>query len=226
MKELRQFLSSYRVKAFTKGELILCEGEVPQAAYFVKKGIVKIYNLTNDGLEKPISFDLEYEMFPTGWVFGMVKRAQFFYEAFSACELFVVSREDYLEYLRTDNQVLYQQFHDIVTKYLNFEVRVYALEQSKASQKLIHTLHFFILRFGKHIRGSMVRITLPLTQQDLANFIGLTRETTGLELKKLEQKGILSHRRRHYMVDVNKLHQLLDDNYDLSRLLQSKKLKV
>lgn len=219
MKELRQFLSSYRVKSFTKGELILCEGEVPQAAYFVKKGIVKIYNLTNEGLEKPISFDLENEMFPTGWVFGIVKRAQFFYEAFSACELYVVNRDDYLHYLQADNKILYSHFHDIVTKYLNFEVRVYALEQSKASQKLIHTLHFFILRFGKHIRGNMVRINLPLTQQDLANFMGLTRETTGLELKKLEKSGIINHRHRHYTVDAVKLHKQLDANYGTDRYI-------
>jgi CRP-like cAMP-binding protein len=52
-------------------------------------------------------------------------------------------------------------------------------------------------------------MTLPLTQQDLANFLGLTRETTGVQLKALEQDGVLRYKRQRYMVNTSRLSAMV-----------------
>lgn len=214
MEAYTKFLDQYRVKRFAKGEIILVEGEVPTSAFIIKSGVVKTYNITADGQEKPITFDVAMEVFPLPWVFLKIRFSQFFYEAFTDCEVFAVPREEYLEYLRKHPNILFAIFDHFVDRYINFQMRINSLEQSKASDKVLNTLHFLALRYGKDIRPHKVRITLPLTQQDLANFVGLTRETTGLELKKLEKKGIISYQRQNYIVHTDKLNEVLDDEYE------------
>ena len=214
MDNVQRFLHRYHTKHYVKGEIILSQDEVPALAYMIKKGVIKTYNLTADGEEKPISFDIRGEIFPAGWVFGKLKRCQYFYEAFTDCELYCLPPEDYRQFIQTHPDVLYTVFNNFVGRYLYFQMRVNALEQSKASAKVLYTIHFLALRFGYDIKPNVVRIPLPLTQQDLANFMGLTRETTSMELKKLQNEGIISYRNQQYTVKTDKLNDCLDEEYD------------
>ena len=94
------------------------------------------------------------------------------------------------------------------------QMRINALEQSKACEKVLHTIHYLALCFGRDLRQDLVEIPLPLTQQDVANFTGLTRETVSVELKKLAHQKIILYRNRCYVVLTDKLNDLLDDDYE------------
>lgn len=214
MKTLSEFLEQYHVKTFAKGELILVQGEVPTCAYVIKKGVIKTYNLTARGEEKPITYDIARETFPIGWVFSKFKESQFFYDAYTDVELYCVPRTDYNDFLKQNPTVLYEIHSFLISRLLNMQTRVNALEQSKASSKVVNTVHYLCLRYGKEVKSDVVRIDLPLTQQELANFMGLTRETTGIELKKLQRSGVLSYRRQNYIVRTDRLNELLDEDYE------------
>lgn len=214
MSSLPQFLDKYRTKSFSKGEIILVEGEVPPYAYVIKKGVVKTYNLTAEGQEKPITFDVPFETFPLGWVFSKIQSAQYFYEAFTDCEVTVIPRDELVEYILKHSDATHELLDILISRHLQFQMRINALEQSKATNKVINTLHYLCLRFGKDVKEHTVKVELPLTQQDLANFMGLTRETTGIELKKLEKQGIISYRRQNYVIRTDRLNDVLDDEYD------------
>lgn len=215
MQGLDSFLSRYYARKFSKGEIILVQGEIPECAYIIKSGIIKTYNLTSQGEEKPLSFDIAGEIFPLGWVYSHLKWAQYYYEAFTDCELYCVPREEYLDYMKQNPDILFEHLSGLASRYTNFQMRINALEQSKAINKVINTLHFLCLRFGKDINPNTVKIELPLTQQELANFMGLTRETTGIELKKLQKRGIIAYRRQNYVVKTDRLNELLDEDYDM-----------
>jgi CRP/FNR family transcriptional regulator len=218
--KLYTFLEHYPVRKFAKGEIILVQGEVPKSAYIVKKGVIKTYNLTSQGEEKPISFDIRGEMFPVAWIFSKAKYSQYYYEAFTDCEVYAVPPQEYIDLLQRDQEILFDVFSFFIGRHVNYQMRVNALEQSKASAKVLHTIHFLALRFGRDLRNNLVEIQLPFTQQDLANFMGLTRETTGIELKKLQREGVLTYRRQRYVVHTDKLDGLLDDEYDQGRVME------
>ncbi len=213
MQRYQNFLAQFRVKHFKKGELILCQGEVPPCAYAVKTGIVKTYNLTVQGEEKPIGFDIKDEIFPVAWVFGAVERVQYYYEAFVDCDIYCIPLEAYTSYLHANPTHQLYELQELVGRYTGAQMRINALEQSKAWHKVVNTLHFLCLRYGEPAKKQVTRIQIPLTQQDLANFIGLTRETTGIELKKLQKQGILTSRKQYYFVRIDKLDELLDEDY-------------
>lgn len=215
MDDFNLFLKKYRTRRFRKGELILVQGEVPECAYVVKSGIVKTYNLTLAGEEKPIGFDIESEIFPLAWTFGKANHVQFYYEAFTETVLYCIPTEELRDFIASNNKVQALMLDRLVTRHVNTQLRINALEQSKAPQKVLNTIHFLCLRFGLEEKKNTVRIQLPLTQQDLANFIGLTRETTGIELKKLHKKGVLNYKKQNYVVRTDKLDDLLDEDYGL-----------
>jgi CRP/FNR family transcriptional regulator, anaerobic regulatory protein len=219
LEEFKQYLQQFHTKKFTKGEIILCQGEVPRCAYVIKSGVIKTYNITANGEEKPLSFDIQMELLPLAWVFNKATRSLYFYEAFTDVELYCVPRNEMVHFLYSTPSALKECFDYFVTRYLNFQLQVNALEQSKAASKVLNTIHFLCLRFGRDIKENVVKIQLPLTQQDLANFMGLTRETTGIELKKLQRQGVLSYRQQNYIINTTKLDALLDEDYDQGLLL-------
>ncbi len=213
LSSLQDFLGQYPVKTYKKGTIILHQDMPPAAVYIIKKGVVKTYNLTSHGEEKPIGFVTPLDAFPLGWVFGKIHLSQYYYEAFSDTTIYGVPPEDFLAFIRTNTNAMFALLERNVTKLLNYQMRVNALGQSKASSKVLHTIHFLALCFGYDLRQDVVEIPLPLTQQDLANFMGLTRETTSAELKKLADQQVIFHQRRTYVVRTNKLNELLDDEY-------------
>jgi CRP-like cAMP-binding protein len=214
MDAYKRFLQNFHVLKFKKGEVILRQDEIPDTAYVVKQGIIKTYNITSEGEERPISFDIKGEIFPAAWVFSKARRSLFFYEALTDCQVWVVPRDEFKNFLKQDTDTLYELFEQFTSGHVSFQLRINALEQSKAAAKVRNTIHYLCLRFGKELDNNVVRIEVPLTQQTLANFMGLTRETTGLELKKLQKAGVLKPISHHFIVKTDKLNELLDEEYD------------
>lgn len=213
MDDYYHFIKSFRIKSFNKGEIILIQGEVPECAYVVKEGIVKTYNLTIAGEEKPIGFGVEPEIFPIAWVYRHANHVQYYYEAFIDTELYCVPADILRDFFASHAESQSMLVDRLIAWHMHMQMRINALEQSKASQKILNTIHFLCLRYGKEERSNVIRIQVPLTQQDLANFIGLTRETTGIELKKLHRRGVLDYKKQNYLVRTDLLNELLDEDY-------------
>src|SRR6266446_6481082 len=138
---LRDFLKDYVVKTYRKGEIIIFQGEVPRTASVVKNGMVKVYNLSHSGDEKPVGFQSDKDIFPAPWVFGKAPSALYYYEAVTDVELYHVPREDYINFLKRNSNALYAQLERLITDYLGSMMRLNALQHSRASDKLVYTLH-------------------------------------------------------------------------------------
>jgi CRP/FNR family transcriptional regulator len=109
---------------------------------------------------------------------------------------------------------MHQVLERSVCEAITHEMRINALGESKAADKVLHTIHYLALRFGRDLKTDLVEIPLPITQQDVANFTGLTRETVSVELKKLASEMIIFSRNRNYVVLTDRLNKLLDDEYE------------
>jgi CRP/FNR family transcriptional regulator, cyclic AMP receptor protein len=212
---LSAFLESYPARTFKKGEIIIFQGEAPRSAYIVKAGVIKAYNLSINGDEKPVAFYGPHETFPGSWVYGKVPSAIYYYEAFTPeVSLFVVNREDYVAFIRSQPQLLYEELERYVNDQMGISMRLNALQHSRASDKLLYTLHYLALTHGRRLGPQHLEITLDLTHQDFANLTGLTRETAATELNKLKHLGIISYSKHSpYQLHTDKLMALLNDQY-------------
>ncbi len=208
------FLQRYDVRSYKKGEIILQQDIEPSCAFVIKEGIIKTYNITTNGEEKPIGFGVPNKLFPLGWIFGRTYRTQYYYEALTDCQVYKMPKNELLGHLHSDHNAMAHVLDQCVWEVLDHQMRINALGQSKAPEKILSTIHYLSLCFGRDLRTDIVEIPLPLTQQDIANLTGLTRETVSMEIKKLAAKNIIFAKRRKYVVLTDKLNELLDDEYD------------
>jgi CRP/FNR family cyclic AMP-dependent transcriptional regulator len=212
---LHAFLDRYPTRSFKKGEIIIFQGEAPRSAFVVKSGIVKAYNLSVSGDEKPVAFYSEDSIFPDAWVYGAMSSAIYYYEAFTPeVTLYTVERETLANFIKGRPELLYQELERYLMSQLGMSMRLNALQHSRASDKLLYTLHYLALNHGKPVGPQRVEIMLDLTHQDFANLTGLTRETAATELNKLKRNRVISYgKNTPYKLDLARLMQLLNDQY-------------
>jgi CRP/FNR family transcriptional regulator len=212
---LRTFLERHHTRTFKKGEIIVFQGEAPRNAYVVKEGTVKAYNLSVDGSEKPVAFYSEHAVFPAAWVYGQTPNSMYYYEAFTASvEVYVVDRDEYVEFIRKRPELLYYELHNVLRDQLGGSMRLNALQHSKAGEKLVYTLHYLALGHGEPAEDGQVEILLDLKHQDFANLTGLTRETAATELNRLKKQGIIDYGKgKPYRLNLKRLTKLLNDQF-------------
>jgi CRP/FNR family cyclic AMP-dependent transcriptional regulator len=212
---LKAFLEQHQVRKFKKGEIIIFQGEAPRYAYAVKSGTVKAYNLSVNGDEKPVAFYPADNSFPSSWIYGKVPSAIYYYEAFTPeVEVYMIERQEFVKFVRKSNELLYQEFERLLSDQMGGSMRLNALQHSRASDKLIYTLHYLALTHGKALDNDRIEILLDLTHQDFANLTGLTRETAATELNKLKKQEIITYGKHlPYVLNLKNLLQLVNDQF-------------
>jgi CRP-like cAMP-binding protein len=129
-------------------------------------------------------------------------------------ELYCAPREEYIEYLTDNPTQAFNTLTAFVVDYLGNAMRLNALQHSRASDKLLYTLHYLTLTHGREIAPRQVEITLNLTHQDFANLTGLTRETAATELNKLKNAGVITYGKHTlYQVWLDKLQHVINDQF-------------
>lgn len=212
---LHAFLDRHPVRSFKKGEIIIFQGEAPRYAYVVKSGTVKAYNLSVGGDEKPVAFYAADNVFPSSWVYGKASSAVYYYEAFTPeVEVYMIEREEFVTFIKRRPELLYQELERLLADQLGGSLRLNALQHSRASDKLVYTLHYLAMTHGQEQPDKSVEITLDLTHQDFANLTGLTRETAATELNKLKKLGVIDYGKHlPYRLHLKRLSQLLNDQF-------------
>ncbi len=205
-----KFLENQPSKKLQKGEIILHQGDRPTVAYMVKSGIIKTYDINKEGEVKIISFESRYETFPIAWIFNKSISSFYYYEAFTDCELATCSKEEYKAFLFSSKDVTEVMFDMYVGRYLDFSRRINALTQLKAEDKVLYTLDFLCRRFkGNNQNLKKVRILLPISQQEFANIVGLTRETVSTVMNNLRRKRVVKYRGIEGLeVNIEKIEEL------------------
>jgi CRP/FNR family cyclic AMP-dependent transcriptional regulator len=198
---LKDFCSKYPLRHFKKDRPLFYQGEVPQSAFFIKSGVVKVYNITTSGEEKIVSYEADGSLVPSGWIFSKSPAALFYYDAFTDSQLYSIPKQELINFINSNQLAAIMHLH--------------ALEQSRARDKLLHIFQYLTLRFGKPLDKNTYRVDLRLTHQDIANLIGITRETVTAEISKLTKSGVIKSENLHYIVDTNKaLRQVGENDFD------------
>jgi CRP/FNR family transcriptional regulator, anaerobic regulatory protein len=209
LSDWKKYISSFNRKKFFRGEMILMEGEVPEFIYLITEGSVRTFSIDSEGEEHPVSFDTKDEIFPIGWALDLIKETQFLYQAFTDCEVVLIPREDFCNYIKGNPKIGYELYETLAGRLIGLQARIHALQQKLSKDKIILTLLYMADRFGTKLNNKKGQslIEIPLTHQELSSFIGLTRETTSIELKKLSNLGVIA-----YKVDVEALKKLSESN--------------
>lgn len=215
---LVSLLEGYPTRQFKKGQTILFQGEIPRHAYVVKSGVVRTYNISTNGDEQIIALNMPYEVLPEAWFLHDSFTAYYFYGAYTDCQVYLVPREELVEKVLKNPDLSRMLLNQTMRLHIGSKVHINALEQPKSRDKLVHLLHYLLLRFGEDVGNGQERINLRLTHQTLADMLGTTRETIALELSRLRKEKVINYRQQLYTIDKRKLLSLRNDEDLIARL--------
>lgn len=90
-------------------------------------------------------------------------------------------------------------------------MRITALEQGRATEKILFTLYYLLFHYGHEAKPGYLTINLKLTQPAIASLVGLTRETTAKCLSQLRRKGVVSYKGHTYTINKEKFNTYLGE---------------
>lgn len=214
---LDEFFSKKQSTSYKKGRILLRPDDAPGGVYYVVSGHVKVYSLTEWGDEKLHLIFKETEMFPIFWTFDNIALTKY-YEALDNVTVRIADKQEFLQLLRKNNDILNSTMHKIIGILEISSDRIDNLEFTSAAARLVSFLFHLVQRFGIK-RASKVIISAPITHRDIANSIAMTRETASREFEKLEKKGVVGYERHHIVIySIKKLEQVLSIHYDNMRM--------
>jgi CRP/FNR family cyclic AMP-dependent transcriptional regulator len=206
MDEVATFIRTQPVKRFSKDSILVHQGELPSALYAIRSGYVKIYDLSADGSEQLLGLAGKFDFIPSEILFSNLTAAQFFYAAFTPIEVYCVDARRFMDRVRDNTSALYTLVQTVTQKYHGMLHHLTAVQKPKAREKIVYVLQYLTTHFesGPHEASQALArarsVPLPLTQQDIANLVGVTRETAAHELKLLKSEGYISYDKTSFIV--------------------------
>ena len=190
IQKLTSFFSQYKKHTYKKGEVLIQARAQPSGVFYIEDGIVRRYWITENGEEITLNLYKPHSFLPMSWAIGNVSNSHF-YEAMIPVTARLAPKEDVLAFLKREPDVVYDLLRRVYIGMEGLWMHLESLTAGHASGKLIASLIILAKRFGKAGEKDVV-VNLKMSEQDIANYAGMSRETTSRELQKLKKDNLLS----------------------------------
>ena len=174
---------------FAAGEEIYGQDETADLIYRLIKGSIRTSHLQADGRRQIGDF------YYPGDVFGVETRPehQFSAEALTTCEVMVVKRAGSIAFEPARVEKLL--WAATATELARTQAHMLLLGRATACERVAR----FLLDMADRFRSELV--TLPMSRQDMADYLGLTIETVSRMLGRLQADGLVEFAGcRHFRV--------------------------
>jgi len=174
----RFFVTGSKQRSFCPNEEIFGEGQRAEYLYKIIRGTVRSYKSLSDGGRKIEAFRLRGEVF--GFETG--GEHSFGAEAIDDVCVLIARRFSFAE---TD-QAAREELWRVVTNELD-RVQKHALLLARNARQRLAS---FLLEMSQRLNMSRI-LDLPMSRQDIADYLGLTIETVSRKLTEFEAKGVI-----------------------------------
>ncbi len=184
--QLKVFSEISAEKEFRDKQTIFLQQGPSRHLYNITKGNIKIYKLLSDGRIQIIGF-----LYP-GDFFGSYKKGKYNYssEAIGNVRLCVFRQEVLDEYLEKNMNLSKELLHITSHELTLAQDRMGVLGKMNANERVAK----FILNISDQrarIGWQDNPISLPMTRQDIADYLGLTLETVSREITRFKTSNLI-----------------------------------
>jgi CRP/FNR family cyclic AMP-dependent transcriptional regulator len=205
--EASELRSRAVTRRFRRGATLMHQGEAPGRVLVIEDGRAKVTVITDDGRELVLAFggpgDLLGELSALG---GLPRVATV--RALEPLSALAVASGDFEAFLDAHPRVALVILRVVIGRLraadqLQVEFAAYPTVM-RVARRLIELTE----RYGEESDGG-IRITLPISQEELAGWAGASREAIAKALHDLRAVGLIETRRRHIVVlDAEQLGQM------------------
>jgi CRP/FNR family transcriptional regulator len=197
-----------RHQPYQPGEHLFRAGDSSRSMYALRSGALKSYCTTEDGEEQVIGFTLPGELLGLdGMENGCYASNALVLETSSICELPFNRIEELCQTLPG----LHRQMMRVVGKEITSDQRMLLLLGKRSAEERLAT---FLLSLSKRYKSrglSATEFNLPMSRQDIGNYLGLAIETVSRLFAQFQNAGLLRvNRRQVVLTDLEKLSSIVE----------------
>jgi CRP/FNR family transcriptional regulator, cyclic AMP receptor protein len=206
MKEINKIKNFFIKKHYKKDEVIFFEDEIGQELFLIEKGKVKIVKITKNGEELILNIFCHHEIFA-----GIVMFDNGPYPATA-----IAMEDSIINKIKTNNlKTLISKYPDITIKIMKIIAeRIRRAQQNQrnlglknAKEKVASLLNYLAERYGEK-KGNKIKIDIKITQEEIADMTGTTRETISRTINLFKKEGYIETSKKNiYILDIQKLKE-------------------
>jgi CRP/FNR family transcriptional regulator len=185
-------------KHLMRGETLFCQGDVADTLYLIKEGTFKLARLTEDGKEVIL------QVVGTGRVLG---EAALFREgvqpataiALEESRVCALSRERLETVIRANPDLALQVINSLGHSLYSAWEQATELRTGNTEERILNLFIRLAAEHGETCEEG-TRVCVNLTQQEIADFVGVSRVMATQVIKKLTQRNYLSRQGKYYIL--------------------------
>jgi CRP/FNR family transcriptional regulator, cyclic AMP receptor protein len=192
-EQLEKVAALAQVRAYAAREVVVSQGEPARSLFAIVGGRLKVASCGPDGRDTVLGIMAEGEIFgEVALLDGGTRSATC--TAVEPCELLMIDRVQFLELLETAPGISIKLL-DVLARRLRrlsqrSEDAAFLDVPSRLARSLLDLASRFGEKVGPHSRG--ISITLKLSQQELGDLVGATRESVNKHLNDWTRQGFLN----------------------------------
>ncbi|MEL7622393.1 MAG: Crp/Fnr family transcriptional regulator [Clostridiales bacterium] len=196
--------------ACLKDTFIFDQGQKNRYLYYIVEGLVKITMTNIRGEEKMLSV-LNPGVFINENSFFLNIDSMASAQAITNTKLIRISRSDFKRIAAENSEFTLSMIISMSMKIRILTAQVEYLTFFDNKTHLAIVIQGLINDFGRKDKSGAIVVDLPTTDQDLANYLGIRRETVTKILSKFKAEGILEKKnKRLYIYDHQKLSDMIN----------------
>lgn len=200
-KELERIQELTLEHAYNRGDYVFMEGQTRQSVYFVGRGLIKVFKVDEEGREQIVNIIGAKQMFPHVGFFDTSPYPGTA-EALTECTLYSI-RSASFETLLLDNPDMTRKVMQVMgKKIIQLQSKLQELALFDAHQRIQALMAHFAEEHGER-EADGIHIRLPVTHADMAQMVGMSRESVNRILNQFRREGLLWGSRDEWIVDSN-----------------------
>ena len=188
-EELLEIVKTINHKEYIKGDIIFTEGNVANTLYFINEGKIKLYKYTKDGKEQILHILSEGDFFGE---LDLIKPSEYGFnsKAIISSKICTLTKDEMKDIMMRNPVIGIKVLETVGERLSKVENLVQNLATNDVDSRMAYLLTNLIEEYGESIEKN-ISIKLPLSREDMASFIGVTRETISRKLKKFEDEKLI-----------------------------------
>jgi CRP/FNR family transcriptional regulator len=199
--ELADLFKTGQKIRYQKGAIILEPGYASEDVYYIEKGYVKAYQLTEDGDNHLHVIFRQKKIFPLRSAILDLPGTSF-YEALTDVTVRKLPKPTFVQALENNHSLAMIVLRKVTAIFDDYVTKLNTLQFTNTRSRLIGMLiHLTELYADEDEGGKQAILQIPLTHQELADLCNMARETVSRTLHELHTKGIVDNKNHHIIIN-------------------------
>ena len=185
-KETAECMAAIRIRHFSKGEVIIREGDPCTGLFFLMSGLAALQKYTTGG--EVVTLRIASEDSAIGVEYFLKKERTFGYsaEALASGELCTLSRENFVRLMNKYSQLKEKIVVLMAERMEDQNRRIALLAQKSVRQKIAY---YFLMETSEDKQQDVMR--LPGTKEVVAKYLAMPRPSLSRELSAMQSENLI-----------------------------------